>query len=116
MGVRGGAGHLWHGVRLTPAHSRQFSQVTRGIKGFDFDDALFGSALSVLAPARPESYPILVVGAPNYGGLDEYARFGVVHLIHGSSEGLTAAKDEILAADEFPQRPVGEQFGWALTS
>ena len=101
---------------LTPAHSRQFSQVTRGIKGFDYDEAMFGSALSVLAPVRADSYPILVVGAPNYGGLDEYARFGIVHLIHGSADGLTAAKDQILAAEEFPQVPVGEQFGWSLTS
>ncbi len=74
---------------LSAAHSRQISQVTPGITGFDYDEALFGSALSVLAPAAADTYPTLVVGAPNYGGRDEEDRSGIVHLIRRTADGLT---------------------------
>ena len=101
---------------LSRAHTRQISQSTRGIKGFDDDEAFFGAALSALAPADNDSYATLVVGAPNYGGRDEHDRSGIVHLIPGSADGLTTAQDRVLTAREQPQRPVGKQFGWQLTS
>lgn len=101
---------------LSTARTRQISQVTSGIKGFDYDEAMFGSALAVLAPVAPQEYPTLVVGAPNYGGRNEEDRSGIVHLIRGSADGLTAARDQVLTARQQPQHPIGEQFGWQLTS
>jgi len=77
---------------------------------------MFGSALAVLPPAAPQEYPTLVVGAPNYGGRNEEDRSGIVHLIRGSADGLTAARDQVLTARQHPQHPIGEQFGWQLTS
>jgi hypothetical protein len=117
-GISSGAVQIVYGAPagLSPAHSRQISQATPGIKGFDYDEAFFGSALSVLAPTTSGAYPTLVVAAPNYGGLDEHARFGILHLIRGSADGLTAAQDRVLTARQHPQQPEGEQFGWRLTS
>lgn len=100
---------------LTPAHTRQFSQITPGIQGFDDDEARFGSSLSVLA-TTDDDYPTLVVGAPNYGGRDEEDHSGIVHLIRGSAKGLTAAQDEVLTSGAQRPQPKGEQFGRRLTS
>ncbi|MET1006369.1 MAG: FG-GAP repeat protein [Propionibacteriaceae bacterium] len=101
---------------LTPAHTRHLNQISPGIKGHDQDETAFGAALSVLAATEPEGYPTLLVGAPLYGGLDEFDRSGVVHLIRGSTTGLTAAGDELLSAARLSPQTVGEQFGWRLTS
>jgi hypothetical protein len=100
---------------LTPAHTRQFSQITPGIRGFDDDEARFGSSLSVLA-TTDDDYPTLVVGAPNYGGRDEEDHSGIVHLIRGSAMGLTAAQDEVLTSGAQRPEPKGEQFGRRTTS
>jgi hypothetical protein len=117
-GLGSGAIQIVYGTPagLGPAHSRQISQVTRGIKGFDYDGARFGSALSVLAPAAPDTYPTLAVGAPNYGGRDEYDSSGIVHLIRGSVDGLTTAQDQVLTPRPHPQEPAGGQFGRQITS
>ena len=56
------------------------------------------------------------MGAPWYGGEDEFARFGILQLIRGSERGLTASGDKIVAASAYPQRPVGEEFGSVVTS
>ncbi len=101
---------------LSAKDSRQISEVTRGIQGFDDDEALFGSALAVLGPVPAGAHPTLAVSAPWYGGRDEEDRSGVIHLIRGSAAGLTAAGDAVLQAKQFPQQPVGDGFGFVMTS
>jgi hypothetical protein len=101
---------------LSAEDSRQISQVTRGIQGFDDDEALFGSALAVLGPVEPGAHPTVAVSAPWYGGRDEEDRSGIIHLIRGSADGLTAAGDAVLQAKQFPQEPVGNGFGSVMTS
>ncbi len=101
---------------LTTKGSRQLSEVTRGIQGFDYDEALFGTQLAVLGSAEDGGFPTLAVAAPWYGGLDEGNRAGMIHLIRGSAKGLTAAGDAVLQAKQFPQKPVGDGFGFAMTS
>ena len=49
---------------LASEDARQISQVTPGIQGFDYDEALFGTALAVLRPATSTAYPTLAVAAP----------------------------------------------------
>jgi hypothetical protein len=117
-GWASGAVQILYGTAngLTLEGSKQLSEVTRGIQGFDDDEALFGSALAVLGPAGSDEYPTLVVAAPWYGGKNDGDRFGMIHLIRGSANGLTGAGDQTLRAKQFPQRPVGEGFGRVLTS
>lgn len=117
-GGASGAVEVLYGSRsgLTAAGSRQLSQSSPGIKGFDFNESLFGTSLSALPATTSQEYATLVVGAPWYGGEDDAARFGILQLIRGSELGLTASGDKIVAASSYPQRPVGEEFGSAVTS
>jgi hypothetical protein len=101
---------------LASEGARQISQVTPGIQGFDYDEALFGTALAVLRPAASTAYPTLAVAAPWYGGKDDRDRSGMINLIRGSAQGLTASGDATLRAQQFPQRPVGDGLGWVMTS
>lgn len=101
---------------LTAAGSRQLSQSSPGIKGFDFTESLFGTSLSALPATTSQEYATLVVGAPWYGGEDEAVRFGILQLIRGSERGLTASGDKVVAASAYPQQPVGEEFGSVVTS
>ena len=116
-GFSAGAVHIIYGTPtgLRSVHSREISQVTPGIKGYDSDEARFGAAVAVWGPTGPEDYPTLVVGVPWYGGRDDEDRSGIIQLIPGSAGGLTAGGDQIWNASVFPPRPVGESFGETLT-
>ena len=118
VGWSDGAIHVIYGTPagLRSVHSRQISQVTPGIKGYDNDEARFGAAVAVLRPSEPKAHPTLVVGAPWYGGRDDDDRSGIIQLIPGSAGGLTAGGDQIWKASAFPQQPVGESFGETFTS
>ena len=92
------------GLRKT--HTQQLSQDTRGIRGNDPDGAGFGSALALAGPFSDMAYPTLVVGAPYYDpDSDSFSGPGLVNLIHGSSDGLTVAGDQVLQPRDFGPRP-----------
>jgi hypothetical protein len=61
-------------------------------------------------------YPTLVVGAPYYEpDSDSPSEPGLLNLIHGSSDGLTVAGDQVLRARDFDPRPVGIHLGVRLS-
>lgn len=70
------------------------------------------------APLRPATDTRLWLSVlPHTGvGREETGRSGILNLIHGSVNGLTAAGDEVRTADRLPQKPVGLSFGVMLHS
>jgi len=118
-GLNSGAVSVIYGTAsgLRKAHTQQLSQATPGIRGNDPDGAGFGSALALAGPFSDTPYPTLVVGAPYYDpGSDSYSGGpGLLNLIHGSSDGLTIAGDQVLRARDFDPRPVGINLGSRLS-
>ena len=116
-GLDSGAVSVIYGTAsgLRKTHTQQLSQATRGVRGNDPDGAGFGSALALAGPFSDGHYPTLVIGAPYYEpDSDSPSEPGLVNLIHGSSDGLTVAGDQVLQARNFSPRPVGTNFGSQL--
>jgi hypothetical protein len=116
-GLDSGAVSVIYGTAsgLRKAHTQQLSQATRGIRGNDPDGAGFGSALALAGPFSDRHYPTLVIGVPYYEpNSDSPSEPGLLNLLHGSSDGLTVAGDQVLRARDFSPRPVGMNFGSQL--
>ena len=101
------------------SRTQRIGQVTPGIKGRNLDEASFGSAIAVVGPfpaADGKAYPALAVGAPGHGQIEQAEHPGTLNIIRGSADGLTAAGDELLTAEQLPQQPIGSYFARVLTS
>jgi len=79
-----------HGLRLTDV--QEFSQATEGVTSEPRDDEGFGKALAA-ADFNNDGFDDLAIGVPSQD-VDTFDEAGAVHILYGSSDGLSASDEQ----------------------